>query len=297
MKIEPLLKSTARRRAVPYETILKDYAIGHLLSAIAHEPGVADALVMKGGTALKKLYFGDYRFSEDLDFSADGGPRGAALEEALRAVGDRALKSLSVWGPFGVFVERIAHRDPHPHDQGSFAFRLQYPWQRRPLCLVKVEVTVDEPILLPSPPRPILHGYDEELPGAVRAYSLEEIVAEKLRALLQIEARRGERGWARPRCRDFYDLWRILAEPPDGFDHAAIRRILPAKCAVRGMTFGGAADFFPAGLLDIVRAGWEGDLGPLVRDLPPADATIDELMRRVEALLRARRVLPVQQTG
>jgi predicted nucleotidyltransferase component of viral defense system len=28
-----------------------------------------DRLAFKGGTALKKCYFGDYRFSEDLDFT------------------------------------------------------------------------------------------------------------------------------------------------------------------------------------------------------------------------------------
>lgn len=285
MRLEPLLKASARRLAIPYETVLKDYAIGHLLSAVAHEPSLADTLVMKGGTALKKLYFGDYRFSEDLDFSADGSPRGEVLAQALQAAGERAVQSLSSRGPFDVSVERMALRDPHPHGQESFVYRVQFPWQRRALCLVKLEITVDEPILLPSPSRPILHGYDEELPGAVRAYGLEEIVAEKLRAVLQSEARRGERGWTRPRCRDFYDLWRILAEPSAGVDAAVIRRILPAKCAVRSVTFSSAADFFPAGLLAIVRAGWEGDLGPLVRELPTADIAIAEVMRRVGELL------------
>ena len=62
---------------------------------------------------------------------------------------------------------------------------------------MKLEVTVDEPILLSATVRPVIHGYGEELTGAVRAYSLEEIVAEKLRALLQNEARRGEQGWVR----------------------------------------------------------------------------------------------------
>lgn len=285
MRLEPLLKAIARRLAIPYETVLKDYTIGHLLLAVAQQPSLADALVMKGGTALKKLYFGDYRFSEDLDFSAEGGPRGEALAQALKVVGEQAATSLSARGPFDVSVERMALRDPHPHGQESFVYRLRFPWQRRALCLVKLEITVDEPILLPSPSRPILHGYDEELPGAVRAYSLEEIVAEKLRALLQSESRRGERGWARPRCRDFYDLWRILTEPPAGFDATAICRILPTKCTVRDVTFKTAADFFPPGLLDIVRASWEGDLGPLVQDLPAADVAIDEVRRKVEELL------------
>ncbi len=284
MRLEQLLKTTAKRLAIPYETILKDYAIGHLLSAIAHEQVVADSLVMKGGTALKKLYFGEYRFSEDLDFSAESGPRGAALEHALRAVASRTQSTLSARGPFGVSVERTVHRDPHPHDQESFAFRIQFPWQRRPLSLVKLEVTVDEPILLPAPARPMIHGYGEELTGAVRAYSLEEIVAEKLRALLQNESRRSERGWARPRCRDLYDLWRILGDPPAALDRAAVRRILPDKCSVRDVSFGSAADFFPTALLQTVRVGWDAELGPLVLELPAADLVVADLRREVEAL-------------
>lgn len=169
-------------------------------------------------------------------------------------VAARGKESLSARGPFDVLLERMVHRDPHPQDQESFVFRVQYPWQRRPLCLVKLEVTVDEPILLPPHMRPIFHGYDEERTGVIRAYRLEEIVAEKLRALLQREARRGKRGWARPRCRDLYDLWSILVNPPFAFDRDQVRRILPAKCAVRGVRFEAAADFFPAGLLDVVRS-------------------------------------------
>jgi predicted nucleotidyltransferase component of viral defense system len=241
---------------------------------------------MKGGTALKKLYFGDYRFSEDLDFSADGGPRERALEEAVRSVASRAQDSLSARGPFAVIAERVVHRDPHPGGQESFAFRVQFPWQHRPLCLVKLEVTVDEPILLPASGRKVLHGYEEELTGVIRAYCLEEIVVEKLRALLQTEARRGERGWSRPRCRDYYDLWSILTDPPGGFDREAVRRILPVKCAGHGVNFGSARDFFPSGLLDVVRSGWDGDLGPLVRDLPSADQVIEETKRQVEGLLQ-----------
>lgn len=69
-------------------------------------------------------------------------------------------------------------------------FRMQFPWQRQPLCTVKVEVTADEPVLLPTVSKPILHGYGKDLLGEVRAYTLEEIVAEKLRSILQSEARR-----------------------------------------------------------------------------------------------------------
>jgi predicted nucleotidyltransferase component of viral defense system len=94
--LEKLLRAEARRLGLGVEVILKDYAIGHVLGAIATDPTLAATLVFKGGTALKKLYFGDYRFSEDLDFTAAGAPSGPALEAALRGVARRAL-SRSCW--------------------------------------------------------------------------------------------------------------------------------------------------------------------------------------------------------
>lgn len=287
MTLEALLKATARRCAIPYETVLKDYAIGHVLSAVASEPSLASTLVMKGGTALKKLYFGDYRFSEDLDFSGIASPRGAALARALRSVGSRAQERMSATGQFSVVVERVAHRQDHPAGQEDVVVRVQFPWQRQPLCTVKVEVTADEPVLLPTVVRTILHAYGEELPGKIRSYALEEIVAEKLRAVLQSEARRLARSWVRPRCRDYYDLWRILGAYHDTLDLNAVRRILPTKCALRGVSFTSAADFFPSGIVALVTDAWEGELGGVVAELPRVKTVFDELYETVTNSLLA----------
>jgi hypothetical protein len=74
------LRREAQRLRVPEDVVERDYALGHVLAALYGQAELADCLVFKGGTALKKAYFGDYRFSVDLDFSAVGGPRRAALE-------------------------------------------------------------------------------------------------------------------------------------------------------------------------------------------------------------------------
>src|SRR5215510_6105919 len=63
-------------------------------AGIAANSDLSGTLIFKGGTALKKLYFGDYRFSEDLDFSAVDAPRGQALEEAVREAVNVATKLL-----------------------------------------------------------------------------------------------------------------------------------------------------------------------------------------------------------
>jgi uncharacterized protein len=58
----------AHRLCLGDKTIEKDYVLTWTLLAIAESP-LRDRLAFKGGTALKKVYIPDYRFSEDLDFT------------------------------------------------------------------------------------------------------------------------------------------------------------------------------------------------------------------------------------
>lgn len=58
----------AHRLDLGDKTIEKDYVLTWLLLAIANSP-LRDRLAFKGGTAIKKVYVPDYRFSEDLDFT------------------------------------------------------------------------------------------------------------------------------------------------------------------------------------------------------------------------------------
>ncbi len=46
----------------------RDYCLAWFLAELA-ESELRRSLAFKGGTALKRCYFGDYRFSEDLDFT------------------------------------------------------------------------------------------------------------------------------------------------------------------------------------------------------------------------------------
>jgi len=45
----------------------KDNVPSYILAGVSSHPGLQDVLVLKGGVALEKLFFGEYRFSEDLD--------------------------------------------------------------------------------------------------------------------------------------------------------------------------------------------------------------------------------------
>jgi predicted nucleotidyltransferase component of viral defense system len=50
-------------------TVEKDYVLGWVLASMAHCSVFAKNFVFKGGTCLRKCYFENYRFSEDLDFT------------------------------------------------------------------------------------------------------------------------------------------------------------------------------------------------------------------------------------
>jgi len=52
--------------------IEKDYVIGWVLNGISNNEYLRERLIFKGGTALRKIYFHDYRLSEDLDFTFNG---------------------------------------------------------------------------------------------------------------------------------------------------------------------------------------------------------------------------------
>ena len=63
---------------------------------------------------------------------------------------------------------------------------------------------MDEKVVNPSPRRKIIHEHGEPFGADIRVYALEEIVAEKLRAILQHVAKLEERGWIFPTSVTFY---------------------------------------------------------------------------------------------
>lgn len=279
------LEGARRRLGLPWEALERGYLLSWVLAGIAQADALRDTLVFKGGTALKKCYFGDYRFSEDLDFSAvDPAPIGAAMDAAIKKACHDAVKLLAPYAPVEILCERHVERAPHPTGQEAFDIRARFPWHRQPHTKVMVEIAPDEKLLKPYGRRPVLHDYGEPLEAQVLVYSLEEIVAEKLRAVLQHLRALEERGWVRSRARDYYDLWRILGYG-DHLDISGFEGFLRDKCAIRGVSFAGPKDFFPETLLSQVEKTWERWLGPLVPDLPSYLAVIEELRPKISALL------------
>ena len=173
------LQETRKRLGLPWEVLERDYLLSWVLAGIGQVELLRETLIFKGGTALRKCYFGDYRFSEDLDFSGlEGVPTGEAMEDAVREASVAASKLLEEYAPVEIACERYTEKDPHPGGQEAFTIRARFPWQRQPQTRVMIETAVDEKILKPPQKRTILHEYGEPLETEVLVYALEEIAAE-----------------------------------------------------------------------------------------------------------------------
>jgi predicted nucleotidyltransferase component of viral defense system len=281
-EVTSLLKNRARETGLRLDILEKDYALSYLLAAIAEEPFLGEELILKGGTALRKCYYPDYRFSEDLDFSTRSPGAIPDLDGKMSSVTQRMNRLLGERGPFQSQVEPFILREPHPFEQAAFLVRVQFPAHRQPLCRLKVEITVDEPLLLPQMQVPILHDYEEALAAETQVYQLAEIIAEKLRALLQSKSRLSTRGWGASRvCRDYYDLWSILQREQRV---AKIPDLVKRKCVLRNLTFDNPADFFADPLPQIARAEWKTQILPFVPEAPSPEQVLSELEIRVQQL-------------
>jgi predicted nucleotidyltransferase component of viral defense system len=171
-----LVKEGGRR--IQESLLERDYCLAWFLSAVA-ESDLKPILGFKGGTALKRCYFGDYRFSEDLDFTLT---EPIAFDELARRLDPiyAALREAS-----GVAFN-FDREDRQKHDN-SYTFYLKYIGPLPNGSNVKVDVTLRERLVFPLRDLPILRGYEEftDLPEnrLLRVYSLEEIATEKTLAL------------------------------------------------------------------------------------------------------------------
>jgi hypothetical protein len=272
------IRDAALRQKIPQLVIEKDYAISYILAGVTSQTILNETLIFKGGTALKKLFFGDYRFSEDLDFSAKNfSLTSNQLETVLQKAVDETYRLISEYGAFNISLERYVERDPHPKGQEAFTIRVKFPWYPGPLCRIKIEITHDEPVLMKPLKQKLIHGYEESLNVSICCYSLEEIIAEKLRTLLQTHQKLINRGWNRPRARDYYDLWRILTEFKRRLNLKKVSSLLQTKCLHRNVQYQTLNDFFSDELVSEAHKHWDSNLRPFVNDLPECQNVLDQL--------------------
>lgn len=244
------------------------YAMLCVLDTLRQVSPVADAFCLKGGTALRLAYFEDWRHSVDLDFSVLPQFPAEALQHDVEAwfseVGRR----------HGLAVRAT---DFH-RANGAARIRAQFIGPLRHPARLLFDITLDEPVLLPPVLREVVVSCFMPLRPAVLTYALEEILAEKLRSILQ-----------RGKSRDYYDVWRLLKEKSADLDVALTHTILGEKCRHKGIDRLTAGAFLALPQLETARAYWERDLARQVapKTLPDWDIVVKELTGLLTRFLEA----------
>ena len=252
-------------RRIREDVLERDYCLVWFLTGLA-ESDLETVLAFKGGTALKRCYFSDYRFSEDLDFTL---VEQIPLEEIKRRL--EPVYAEVREGSGIVFAFDREDRESHTN---SYTFYLKYAGPLPRENDVKVDVTIRERLVYPLEKRPVLRGYEEfgDVPEdrVVRAYSLQEIAAEKVMALADR---------ARNEPRDLYDLWYLTSHADVGVDHLA--DAIGAKLEFRGQPCKGLEDAIRRKEARL-KALWSGRLTYQMTKLPK----FDDVFRAVRRTLR-----------
>ena len=139
--IRKRLEEARRDTGLSWEIIEKDYILSWILAGISANKKLQNELIFKGGTALKKCYFGNYRFSEDLDFTAkEDIVKGGLLEKEIEKSCEIAINLVQKFSPLKLKVERYREKESHPGAQEAFNIRGKFPWHRQFLPKVMVEL-------------------------------------------------------------------------------------------------------------------------------------------------------------
>lgn len=260
------LTRIAKRRMLTLGVMEKDYALTWTLKAIYSNPKLSKYLVFKGGTCLSKVYAENYRLSEDLDFSIDG--RNALKSDELRQEMGKALASANQIGaPSLSIIEKDAHENP-----GMIILQIRYVGPLGQPNRLKVEVTLNERVIYAPERRDIKEKtYSDIEQFTVTCYAITEILAEKLRAIMQ-----------RGKTRDYYDVWQMLTKEDirSQVPHELpqIHKRLEQKCKLAGVQFSPEV-MFDKVRLEEARAEWANSLGRLVKDLPDFSMVIENLKK------------------
>ena len=118
------IQQKAREVGVRDQQIEKDYILSWILQGIAQHEQLSIAIVFKDGTVLKKIYFNDYRFSEDLDFTllntkTTNEQIFAWFNETFEYVLEEANIRLEI-------IDPDSHRDRHEDEDGGINFYIGY---------------------------------------------------------------------------------------------------------------------------------------------------------------------------
>jgi len=259
------IQRKAREAGVRDQQIEKDYMLSWILRGVSQQEKLSKVIVFKGGTVLKKIYFQDYRYSEDLDFTLlDNVITNEQifiwLKEAFEYVKDEANISLEII-------------DNNEHDDGGINFYISYVG---PLGgqgnnkKVKVDISRSEKLEFEPVVKSAFISYSDLEEHALLCYPLEEVLIEKLRSVMQ-----------RMQARDFYDIWYLLEQ--HGMEADFYLDEFSRKCASKGLN---PANFQKklAERLPQYKGRWQSSMSEQIQNLPGFDKVEREVQRQLKRM-------------
>ncbi len=209
-KLEKIIPVIAEKHHFRFEMIEKDYYLTRILNSINEH--LSRDIIFRGGTLLNKVYLNYHRLSEDLDFSYGGNAK-------LETRSQRSKAITPIRGKMPSFLSLLELTSDAPEGKGfnnstQYLFDIQYAsviTNRKES--IKLEISLRQPPFLPSVSVQVKHFYQDPFTkedlfpqGSVLALSLDESVAEKLKAAISRLT---------PAVRDYYDLAHFIKS---GFD-------------------------------------------------------------------------------
>ena len=206
----------------------KDFHLTRILNRVNEH--LSTDIVFKGGTLLNKVYLDYHRLSEDLDFAYRG-------KVDLSTRGKRSKAITPIRGKMPAFLDMLELTSDNPQGKGfnnstQYLFNIQYQSVlSEKKENIKLEISLRQPPFL-EPERVTIKNFfqdpftGEDLieQGEVLALSLEESVAEKLKAAISRIT---------PAIRDYYDLGHFIRNEFD-FNRSDFLKMVDKKLRLDG---------------------------------------------------------------
>lgn len=259
------IQNKARAVVVRDQQIEKDYILSWILQGIAENENLAKSLVFKGGTVLKKAYFKEYRFSEDLDFSL--------LNDEI--TNDQIFRWFEEI--FGYIREEanipLEIIDNNEHEDGGINFYISYIG---PLGgqgnnkRVKVDISRSEVLVFAPVWQKMILNYSDQGEHKLQCYTLEEVLVEKLRSVMQ-----------RMQARDFYDIWYLLEVHGMKIEFYVLEFM--AKCESKGLNPLQFNEKLGQRMASY-KGRWQKSMNDQIKDLPDFGQVEREVQRHIRKM-------------